>query len=92
MDRKGRWLKTEDVLGDEGWIYAPLTDGKPAAAVEVEVANVRSGPGTRYPVQFAAELGEAFRVLGEKGGWVRVEHAEQGVGWVHKNLLWGDVD
>lgn len=89
VDRDGSWLKALDFEGSRGWIYAPLTDGEPAVVVEAKVANVRSGPGTQYPVVFTAERGVAFLVLEEKGKWLKVEHADGDQGWIHESLVWG---
>ncbi|MBI3030243.1 MAG: SH3 domain-containing protein [Candidatus Rokubacteria bacterium] len=87
-----KWLKTEDFLGADGWIYAPLTDTQPAVVVEADVANVRSGPGTNHPVRFTAEWGASFRLLGRKGKWAQVEHADGSRGWIHEKLLWGSLN
>lgn len=89
VSERKKWLKTEDFLGAEGWIYAPLTDTKPAVVVEADRANIRSGPGTNHPVRFTAEWGTSFRLLGRKGKWVEVEHADGSGGWIHEKLVWG---
>ncbi len=91
LDQRGRWLKTVDFIGDEGWIYAPLTDQKPSVVVESDVANIRGGPGPRHAVRWVAEWGTGLRVLDRKGSWLKVEHAERGQGWIHSNLVWGDT-
>lgn len=90
--QRKEWLKTEDFLGDEAWIYASLTDAKPAVVVEVELANVRSGPGTNHPVRFTAQWGAAFQVLGQRGEWLKVEDAHGGHGWLHRGLVWGALN
>lgn len=48
--------------------------------------NMRSGPGTRYPVLW--ELGAGFPVkrLERKGNWYRVQDFEGDTGWVYKKL------
>lgn len=89
VSRRQNWLKTVDFLGDEAWIYAPLTDGRPAVVVEVDVANVRSGPGTSHPVRFQVEWGSAFRVLDRRGKWLQIEDTDAGRGWIHGALVWG---
>jgi SH3-like domain-containing protein len=92
VGRSRQWLRTEDFVGDEGWIYAPLTDGRPAVVVEVDLANVRSGPGARYPVRFKAEWGAGFHVLDRRGKWLRIEHADGDDGWIHQSVVWGGAD
>ena len=89
VGRRGDWLKTVDFEGYEGWIHAPLTDRQPAVVVKNEWANIRSGPGTKHPVAFTAERGVAFLLLGTRGNWLKVEHADGDDGWIHKSLVWG---
>jgi SH3-like domain-containing protein len=88
---RGGWLKVRDFEGQEGWIHAGLTDGRATVIVTARVANVRSGPGTEHAVTYTAERGVAFRVTGTRGSWVRVTHSDGAQGWVHRELVWGDV-
>ena len=66
----------------------PASVGQPDAIVRV-AANLRTGPGTRYPVIAAYKPGSALRVLGQDGGrqWVKVQPRDGRVGWVAKQLL-----
>jgi SH3-like domain-containing protein len=88
---RGGWLKVRDFEGQEGWIHGGLTDGRATVIVTARVANVRSGPGTEHAVTYTAERGVAFRVTGTRGSWVRVTHSDGAKGWVHRELVWGDV-
>jgi SH3-like domain-containing protein len=88
---RGAWLKVRDFAGDEGWVYAPLTDERPAVIVTASVANVRSGPGTGHPVAYTADRGVAFLLVGTRGEWLEVEHADGARGWLHRTLVWGPV-
>ncbi|MGH7365020.1 MAG: SH3 domain-containing protein [Candidatus Rokuibacteriota bacterium] len=88
VGRRGSWLKTRDFLDSEGWIFAPLTDAKAAAIVEVDEARVRSGPGLDHKVRFIAAWGESFRVLSHKGEWVKIDDPDNGRGWIHESLVW----
>lgn len=89
LAERGAWLKVRDFEGEEGWVYAPLTDERPAVIVTASVANVRSGPGTSHPVAYTADRGVAFRVLRTRGEWLEVEHADGERGWLHRTLVWG---
>lgn len=86
---RGAWLKVRDFAGEEGWVYAPLTDERPAVIVTASVANIRSGPGTGHPVAYTADRGVAFLVTGTRGEWLEVEHADGAHGWLHRTLVWG---
>jgi SH3-like domain-containing protein len=90
VGRRGQWLHVSDFQGDRAWIYAPLTDSRPAVVVEADVANVRAGPGRRHEVLYTAERWTTFLVLNQRGGWVRVRHTNGAEGWIHETLLWGD--
>ncbi len=90
QSQRGDFFEVRDFLGRRGWIQKSLIDEKArGVVVEVSSMNVRQGPGTGYPVVFRAEQGVAFKVLGEKDGWLHVEHAGGKSGWVYKSLTWG---
>lgn len=88
---KGSWYHVADVDGDKHWVYAPLvTKGLRCAVIKKDHANVRRGPGTRYPM---ADLGTleryySFKVVGEKGKWLKVRDDLSNSGWIFKPLLW----
>jgi SH3-like domain-containing protein len=88
VGRREQWLHVRDVAGDTAWIYAPLTDGRPAAVVVRDGVNVRDRPGTGHPVAFTAERGVNLLVLGRAGRWLHVRH-DVGEGWLHDSLVWG---
>jgi N-acetylmuramoyl-L-alanine amidase len=86
--RQGQWLEVQDVAGEAAWIYAPLTDGRPAVVVVRDVVNVREQPSTGHPIAFTAERGVNLLVLERAGRWLRVQH-DVGEGWLHDSLVWG---
>lgn len=86
---KGSWYKVRDFENDEGWVYAPLTSRKAYLVVKKKVVNVRSGPGTKYPIVAQAKYGVVFRTVKRGKGWVMVEHESGVSGWVARKLLWG---
>jgi SH3-like domain-containing protein len=86
--RQGEWLRVRDFEGHSAWIYASLTDRRPAVVVTRGIANVRARPGTSHPVVFTAERAVNLLVLDRTGRWLHVRH-EVGEGWVHDSLVWG---
>jgi len=60
-------------------------------AVKVSKANVRSGPGTGYPVIWQMEKYTPVNVIYESNGWCRFRDFEGSEGWVAADLL-GDID
>jgi SH3-like domain-containing protein len=85
----GQWHQIRDFEGDMGWIHGSLLKKIPSVIVTGETVNVREGPKTSFKVLFQAEKGVSFKLLGDKEGWLKVQHADGDVGWVHKSLAWG---
>jgi len=86
---EGNYCKVSDFRSHEGWIKKSLVGPAPGVVVKVNSANVRKGPGEDYPIVFRALEGVAFKVLGEKGDWVEVQHESGKKGWIFKSLTWG---
>jgi SH3-like domain-containing protein len=90
LGRKGDWYRVRDFERDIGWVYRPLTSSrKPHHIVKAKVANIRSGPGTRYRVRGKTVYGEVLRTLDKQRGWVKIRQEGGPVGWISRSLLWG---
>ena len=90
LGRKGDWYRVRDFERDTGWVYRPLTSAKkPHHIVKSKVANIRSGPGTRYRVRGKAVYGEVLPTLEKRSGWVKIRQEGGLVGWISGTLLWG---
>ena len=88
IKKAGHWYQFSDYEGDAGWISDKLL-GKQATVITVkDKANVRSGPGTKYPVIFTTEKGVAFKVLKRQGKWIKIQHPDGDHGWIYKTLVW----
>lgn len=91
IGQRGNWYQVRDVDGDTHWVYRRLaTHAMRCAVVKADEANVRKGPGTRYAkANFSpVEKYYSFKVVGSKGGWVKVQDEMLNSGWVAKKLLW----
>lgn len=88
LEKKGRWYKFEDFEGDKGWIHNSLLNKTRTIVVKKNNCNVRSGPGTAFPVVFRARQGVPFKCLKTKGAWINIEHADGDAGWIHRSLTW----
>lgn len=52
--------------------------------------NVRTGPGTRYPIQWVYHrAGMPVEVIEEYDFWRKIKDVEGTAGWVHKTMLDG---
>ena len=80
---------------------APEMSGKPPpgqsglkvprfASLRSGEVNVRTGPGTRYPVEWMfVKRGLPIEITAEFGTWRRVTDGQGGDGWVHRSMLSG---
>lgn len=57
------------------------------AHVDAPTANVRSGPGTNYPVAARAREGARVELISVHNGWYQVKVPGGGVGWISGSLL-----
>ena len=89
VERKsGDWYYFSDYEGDKGWVHKTLVKDIPTAITIKEKCNVRSGPGTDNPVILTVGSGIPFKIIGKKGNWRQILHADGDRGWIHKSLLW----
>ena len=90
VEKKGNWFKIKDFENDIAWIHKSLL-GKINCVIAIkDKCNFRSKPDAsskRYII-YTIEKGVPFKVLGKKGNWLKVEHADGDVGWIHKTLVW----
>jgi SH3-like domain-containing protein len=60
------------------------------ASLRASDVNLRTGPGTRYPIDWVfTHQGMPVEITAEYEMWRRVRDAEGDEGWVHKNALTG---
>jgi SH3-like domain-containing protein len=52
-----------------------------------EKVNLRSGPGTKYAIQWEYGKGFPLRILSSKGNWYKVQDFENDSGWVYKKMV-----
>ncbi len=59
-------------------------------ALDADEVNLRTGPGTRYPIAWVfVREGLPVEVVGEFGLWRRIRDFDGVEGWAHKSLLTG---
>ena len=73
--------------------FADDTDKLPVprfVSIGTDKANVRTGPGERYPIDFVfVKKDVPVKVVAEYGRWRRIEDADGAQGWVYGALLSG---
>lgn len=67
-------------------ILFPLVVEAKMVSVARSKVNMRSGPGTHYPVIFELFSGYPLQVIKAKGNWLRVRDFENDTGWIYKPL------
>ena len=85
---KNGWVKVRDLEGDEGWIHGKLIKKANIAVINVKLANIRKGPGTKHPIVMKCERGVVLKVIKTFKTWIKVKHADGESGYIHKNLVW----
>ena len=88
IKREGKWANVVDFEGDKGWIYDTLITSNKSVIVNVETANMRSGPTTGDTVVATVKKGVVFEPLEMKGDWMKVRYKNEITGWMHNSLLW----
>lgn len=88
IEKSGEWYYFQDFEGDKGWVHQSLVGKVSAVVTKNEPCNIRSGPGTNFPILFSVEKGVPFKVLEHKDVWIQIEHADGDKGWIHKALVW----
>lgn len=88
LEKQGPWYRFRDFEGDIGWVHSSLVSRVATVITKAPKCNVRSGPGTGHDIAFTVVDGISFRLLGRKGAWLRIEHADGDRGWIHRSLVW----
>ena len=88
IEKKGSWYRIKDLDGQQGWMRNSSLDHTLTVVVRVRLANIRSGPGTRFGVIFDAEKGTPFKVLRKEQDWLQIQHNDGDKGWVFHSLVW----
>ena len=84
-------MKKKQFLGFWLAIILLSIGGELAAAermsVATSIANVRSGPGTKYDVLWQIEKYHPLLILKRSGSWCHFRDFENDEGWIHQSLI-----
>jgi len=89
----GNWLLTVAVVTALLILpeYAVAKSGLPVprfVSLGAEKANVRNGPGKRYPIGWVfVRQGVPLEVIAEYEMWRKIRDKDGAVGWIHRSLL-----
>lgn len=88
INKKEDWYEVKDFEGDTAWVHKTLLGKTDTVISAKSKCNVRSKPDTSSDIILRVERGVPFKVLGRKGDWINIEHADGEVGWIFRNLVW----
>lgn len=80
-DTDGKWLKIEP---SGKWVSSGFGLLLGQASINANVLNVRSGPGTGFPVVGSLKLGEEVYIYAIENTWAKIAINEH---WVHKDHI-----
>jgi len=60
-------------------------------AVKASIANLRSGPGSKYEVLWQVEKYHPILIIEKKKNWYKIKDFEGDMAWIHKSLL-GEIN
>ncbi|OGR10916.1 MAG: hypothetical protein A2277_09510 [Desulfobacterales bacterium RIFOXYA12_FULL_46_15] len=88
IEKKGNWYKVKDYENDVAWLHNSLL-GKVDSVITIkDKSNVRSKPDVKSNILFTVDKGVPFKVLEKKVNWIKIQHADGDVGWIHNTLVW----
>jgi len=88
LKKEGNWCEVKDFEGDTAWIHDSLLDNTKTVITVKDQCNVRAEPTTKSDIVLKVERGVPFKVLKEKGKWIKIEHADGETGWIYQTLVW----
>ena len=69
------------------FVIPALTATAQNVSVKKDNVNVRTGPGTNFPVYMELFKGYPLKVLQTKGDWLQVSDFENDKGWIFSSLV-----
>lgn len=88
LEKKKDWYKIKDFEGDMAWVHKSLLGKINGVITTKKKCNVRSKPNTKGKILFTVERGVPFKVIKKSGNWIRIEHSDGEIGWIHNSLVW----
>ncbi len=69
------------------FLVPSLCFGAKVVSVKKDNVNVRSGPGTEFPVAMELFKDYPLKVVQKKGDWLKVTDFEKDSGWIYSSLV-----
>ncbi|OGR51313.1 MAG: hypothetical protein A3J80_01965 [Desulfobacula sp. RIFOXYB2_FULL_45_6] len=88
IEKKGNWYKVKDYENDVAWLHDSLLGKIDTLITKKDKSNVRSKPDVKSNVVFTVDKGVPFKVIERKGNWIKIQHTDGDIGWIHNSLVW----
>jgi SH3-like domain-containing protein len=85
LGQAARLLAAAAAFSGFAWA-APASHAQQMVSVAGDEINMRAGPGTRFKALWSLMRGYPLRVIGRRGGWLKVRDFEGDQGWVFRSL------
>ncbi|HYP86446.1 SH3 domain-containing protein [Variovorax sp.] len=85
MKMAARWI-TPLLMGLALLLAGTVAQAADMVATASEGAHLRSGPSTRYKVQWELSRGYPLAVIGRKSNWYKVRDFEGDTGWIARSV------
>jgi SH3-like domain-containing protein len=82
------WYAVRDFQKDVGWIHQGAAAKGKAAVVTQAKVSVHKSPDHKSPVAYTVEKHYLFKVLEDRGSWLRVKDADGEEGWILEKMVW----
>ena len=85
------WTQVRDLDGERHWVLSRLVSNRlQCGVVKASTAQVRTGPGNRYPALAWSPVERyfSFRVLKQQGAWLQIQDDQGDKGWIARSLVW----
>ena len=89
LGSQSNYYQVQDAVGQTGYVHQSMTSKSPAVTITASLCNVRSGPGTEFPVLFKTSKGNNFKLLNKEQEWLQIDNGAGLTGWIWQNLAWG---
>ena len=92
LERQSDWLLVEDYQGRKGWVFASLVKEPKTVIIKVVQADLRSGPNINDDIIVQLNHEKIMPVLERRGEWLKVTDFEGLTGWLHRKVIWPEVE
>ena len=102
LSQEKQWYEIRLEDGKKGWIaawYAKPSDNRTSSDLNMDEGepititkdrvNIRTGPGTTYPITKVTSIGETYKLIGTKEEWSEVQLSDGNTGFIATRLLSG---